>query len=990
MPFERLVEEINPPRALGRNPLFQVMLVLQNNADPELDLPGLRSRPEPVGAYASQFDLSLDLTERHDDAPAGVSARLDYSAELFDPSTARSFVERFRRFVEAVVADPDRPIGEVDLLGADERHRLLVERNRSERATDTFDLVARVREHAVRSPAAVALADDDSELDYRTLVRRASALSRRLLEAGAGRGSLVALCAERRVSVPVAVLGVLGAGAAFLPVDPNAPRARNERILARSGARVVLADEHHHELATRLADVASAEVLPLDESQDGPEELLEPRGGPDDLAYVLYTSGSTGAPKGALVHRRGMVNHLFAKVEDLAVTESDSLVQNAPLTFDISVWQMLAPLLVGGRTRVVGDGTARDPERLFRVVAEERITVLEVVPSLLRAALDTWDTVASTSGSESREAGGSVPSDLRWLMVTGEALPPDLCTRWFEYEPAVPLVNAYGPTECSDDVTHAVITPESRTDDVRIPIGRVVRNTRLYVLDEALRPVPDGIPGELCVGGAGVGHGYLGDPVKTALAFVPDPLSGEAGARLYRTGDRVRYRADGQLEFLGRDDQQVKIRGQRIELGEVEAALRAAEEVRDAVVTVHRDSAGQARLAGYVTGTSDTTAVRAALAGNLTEAMTPAVLVPLETLPLSPNGKVDRNRLPEPEFPTSASGREPATPQEEMLCQLFAEVLGAERVDVDDDFFALGGHSLLATRLVNRIRSVTGVEVSMRALFETPTVTGVAEHLGNPSHVRSALRRFERPERVPLSFAQRRLWFLNRFSETAGAYNVPLALRLTGELDVAALRAAIGDVVDRHESLRTVFPQHGEEPHQVVLADARPETPLETLDNAELTGRLDELVRTEFDLTTETPLRSRLFRTGEREHVLLLLMHHIASDGGSAAPLARDLSTAYRARGAGQEPSPAPLEVQYADFTLWQREVLGDEQDPDSPLSRQLRFWEHALSGIPEELDLPTDRARPAVPSHRGARVPIEISAGVHGGLLGLAAGERA
>ncbi|PLW74077.1 non-ribosomal peptide synthetase, partial [Streptomyces sp. DJ] len=473
-----------------------------------------------------------------------------------------------------------------------------------------------------------------------------------------------------------------------------------------------------------------AEVIPIDGAEDPDGPLPPVPGGPGDLAYTIFTSGSTGRPKGAMVHRRGMVNHLLAKVEDLGMTEEDSVVQNAPLTFDISVWQMLAGLVTGGRVRLVGDDTALDPQALFGTAAAERITVLEVVPSLLRTALDSWD-----AGAPAVEL-----PDLRWLMVTGEALPPDLCTRWFARHPHVPVVNAYGPTECSDDVTHAVIDAATPLGDVRVPIGRAVRNTRLYVLDERLQPVPVGVSGELYVGGTGVGLGYLGDPVRTAAAFVPDPFSEVPGDRLYRTGDRVRYLPDGQLEFLGRQDHQVKIRGQRIELGEVEAALRGVPGVTDCVVTVGTDPAGQSRLVGHLTGAVDPAQVRDRLTAVLPAAMVPAALVVMDALPLTPNGKVDRKALPAPDLSAAGDGgRAPRTPQEEILCTVFAEVLGLPRTGADDSFFDLGGHSLLATRLVNRIRTVLGIEIPVRALFETPTPAGLAASLPGAVGARAAL-----------------------------------------------------------------------------------------------------------------------------------------------------------------------------------------------------------------------------------------------------------
>ncbi|MEV5085631.1 amino acid adenylation domain-containing protein, partial [Streptomyces sp. NPDC056159] len=992
IPFERLVEVLNPTRSMARNPLFQVMLVLQNNVQADLRLPGLDVTVETAGAHAAQFDLSFDLTERYTEAgaPQGLDGRFDYSTDLFDPGTAERLLACFVQFLRAAVAEPDLPVSDLDIIDPAERRQLLLDWNRTDRDTETTGVVERVREIAARTPHATALTDDDQSVDYATLAGRASALSRRLLASGADAGSIVAILSDRTVRVPVAVLAVLGIGAAYVPLDPRAPHRRSAGMLADSGARLLLAAPEHLDAARELAAAAAnpVEVLALDDATDDVGQLMPLVGGPGHLAYVIFTSGSTGRPKGAMVHHRGMVNHLLAKIEDLELTDADSVVANAPLTFDISVWQMLAGLVAGGRVRLVGEDTALDPQALFGRVADERITVLEVVPSLLRTALDAWG-----SGAEPVE----LPA-LRWLMVTGEALPPDLCGRWLARYPHIPLVNAYGPTECSDDVTHAVIDAATALGDVRVPIGAAIRNTRLYVLDNRLQPVPVGVPGELYVGGTGVGYGYVGDPRRTAVTFVPDPFADEPGRRLYRTGDRVRRLPDGQLEFLGRLDHQVKIRGQRIELGEVEAALRAVPAVTDAVVTVGTDPAGQSRLVGHIVGAVDPRQVRTELAGALPEAMVPAALMVLDALPLTPNGKVDRKALPAPDFGALAtgSGRAPRTPQEELLCEVFAEVLGLPRVGLDDDFFDLGGHSLLATRLVNRIRAVFGVELQVRSLFETPTVAGIAASLSVGTGGRAPLVPVERTGRIPLSYAQRRLWFLNRFDGDSGAYNVPLALRLAGDLDREALRAALGDVVARHETLRTVFPEATgldaeSGAHQAIMdaETARPALPVTDTDETSLPGLLAGEAAAGFDLTREPPLRARLFSLAADEHVLLLVMHHIASDGASSAPLARDLASAYEARRAGEAPRWTPLRVTYADYSVWQRQVLGDESDPDSPISRQLDFWRGHLAGLPEELELPTDRPRPAVATGAGGTIPVVIGPELHQRLTELARDNR-
>ncbi|MER5264192.1 amino acid adenylation domain-containing protein [Actinosynnema sp. NPDC002837] len=712
LPFEYLVEKLNPVRSPARQPLFQVMLVLQNDGDGPAVLPGLNARVQPVAAPRAKFDLTFQLDELvADGAPTGIRGALEYTTDLFTRSTVERIADRLLRLLRAAVADPGARLSRLDVLDPEERERVLGAGAGPRRPDAYRGVVERVREFAVRTPDAVAVVDEDGEVTYSTLVRRAAAVSREL------DGGLAAVLAAPGARYVSAVLGALGAGGAYLPLDVQAPVSRTAALLADSGARVLLTDAAHRRLAEQVA--GTARVVVLDGAEDG--DLPPLAGAADDLAYVIFTSGSTGKPKGAMVHRAGMVNHLLAKVDDLRLSEQDAVVHNAPVTFDISVWQMLAPLVVGGRVRVVGREVAADPEALFGITAGERVSVLEVVPSLLRAALDVWDTTGEAP---------ELPS-LRRLVVTGEALPADLCERWFARFPAIPLVNAYGPTECSDDVTHAVITGPVR--GTRVPIGQPVRNTALYVLGDDLRPLPVGVPGELYVGGLGVGRGYLGDPARTSVTFLPDPFAAEsglgAGARMYRTGDRVVLRPDGNLEFLERRDHQVKIRGHRIELGEVEAAARALSAVRDAVVVVDGDAKGHKRLVGYVVPADDAggdiALLRKELGESLPDYMVPAALVVLDALPLTPNGKVDRKALPAADFAHLPSTRAPRTPAEELLAGIVADVLGVPSVGVDDNFFAVGGDSISSIQVVTRARKA-GLPIAIADVFVHQTVADLA------------------------------------------------------------------------------------------------------------------------------------------------------------------------------------------------------------------------------------------------------------------------
>ncbi|MEV4050202.1 amino acid adenylation domain-containing protein [Amycolatopsis sp. NPDC049688] len=937
------------PALAGTGELFDTAIVFENvPADDEGTEVVLGADVRVLDAVTEDsrhYPLSLVVNPGRE-----LAFRFDYAPEAFDEERVGLVTRMFRHLLDTTLADSSVALGRVDVVSP-------AEPERGAGATGPVgpDVVSRVCDIALASPDAAAVADGGDWVSYRSLAGRASALSRRLPSRG-----VVGVLADPGVGFVTAVLGVLWSGSAYVPLDPTLPVARLAGLLADSGAASIVVGAGFEDLAAEIAG-GGTEIVVLDDAEDAEWAPVSRGDAGLDLGYVIFTSGSTGRPKGAMVHRRGMVNHLLAKVEDLGLTSSDVVVQNAPVTFDVSVWQMLAPLLVGGRVRVVSRIVAADPDALFGLIRAEGVSVLEVVPSLLRAALDSWDL-----------AGQPDVSGLRWLVVTGEALPPDLCARWFARFPEVPLVNAYGPTECSDDVTHAVI----RSGPAVVPIGRAVRNSRLYVLGDELRPVPPGVVGELFVGGLVVGRGYVGDPAKTAAVFVADPF-GEPGTRMYRTGDRVRMRADGQLEFVERRDFQVKIRGHRIELGEIEACLAAHPAVGEAVVTVH-GTGNERRLVGYLTGSATAEELREHATAQLPAYMVPGAYLVLDRFPLTAHGKIDRKALPAPEQDTGAAVRGPRTPVEATLCEIWADVLGVPEVGIDDDFFVIGGHSLLANSVVSRVRSALAAALSIRDLFEARTVSRLAGRLVSAGQAGAGFRKLERPDRIPLSHAQTRMWFLNRL-EGAG-YNIPLAVRLGGDLDRAALAAALDDVVERHEILRTVFPDVDGVPYQQVLPAAPGLLVTAAVAEDGLTATLEAAASHGFDLATDRPLRATLYDTGD-EHVLLLVLHHIAGDGWSVDVLARDLATAYDARVRGAAPGWAELPAQYADYAVWQRELLDDRQAAE----RQWEYWRDALDGVPDELRLPADLPRRGATAFRGGSAGFEVPPSVHKGLTALA-----
>ncbi|MGW9176669.1 amino acid adenylation domain-containing protein, partial [Streptomyces decoyicus] len=1402
VPFEHLVELLNPVRSAARHPLFQVMLTLQNNAAPEVVMPGLRVTAGTTELAAAKFDLLFSLTDRYTDdgGPDRVDGVLEYSTDLFDRATAEALAARFVRLLEAAAAGPDRPISAFDLTDAAEREKLLVTWNGVEAAYPLTPLPALFEAQVARTPDAVALTDGVTELSYAALNARANRLARLLIGRGIGPEQVVAVALPRSADLVVALLAVLKTGAAYLPVEPAHPAERLRFLLDDARAVCGLTS---HAVAADLPATGLRWIL-LDDTETARETGEQPEHDPSDTdrttalrpghpAYVIYTSGSTGRPKGVLVEHRALASYLHFARGAYPGTAGTALL-HSPVSFDLTVTTLFASLTSGGRL-LVGDLAGGSP-------APGPYTFLKATPSHLAL-------LGARPGDEVAVAD---------LVLGGEQLTGEQLGPWRRAQPQATVVNEYGPTESTVGCLTHRVPPGATTGDGPLPVGRPVPNTRAYVLDAWMRLAPPGVTGELYLAGAQLARGYLNRPGLTAERFVADPFGGP-GTRMYRTGDLARWTADGLLVFVGRVDEQVKLRGYRIEPAEIETTLSRHEAVSQAVVVARQDKASgtdgeskqlvayvvpaaderrddeatQAQLgewqdlydslygagragaehapfgadftgwtssyhseplpvgqmrqwrdatvarirelrprrvleigvgsglllsqlapdceaywgtdisahaieglraqlagqglagrvelrvqpaadtdglpagffdtvvinsvaqyfpdAGYLTGvlgtalellapggavflgdvrdlrllrclhtaaqlrrampSADAAVVRQAveqavllekellldpgfftalatqrddvagvdlqvkrgayvnelsryrydvvlhkrpatriraleaapelwwghdvagldalernLAGARVEAlrltgvpderladeaaalraldegrplpellallgaaerssapvlgpdtfcelgerlgyrvavtrsgsdaesldvlftdpapgalcgvhrpaatvpgaspvaltndpgtsrrrgelvaaltallreqlpayMVPTAVVVLDALPLTVHGKLDRAALPAPYLGSVAGSRRPASPRERALCDLFAQVLGVAAVGVDDNFFVLGGHSLLATRLISRIRSVLGAELTVRSVFEAPTVAGLAERLSeaeaHQEEPRPALRPVPRPDVVPLSFAQQRLWFLHRLEGPGATYNMPFALRLRGAVDEAALRAALADVAARHESLRTVFPVVDGVPRQLVLgaAGVRPELIVRHIDEAGLREAVSEAARYPFDLAADLPLRAELFVLGRREHVLVVLMHHIAGDGWSMAPLSRDFAAAYAARCRGEAPSWAPLPVQYVDYTLWQRALLGDENDPDSLFARQVAYWSEELADLPDQLALPADRPRPAVSTYRGETFGFELSPDLHRRLAGLArAGE--
>ncbi len=1001
LPFERLVDELQPVRDLSHSPLFQVLFALQNMAGQATQVPGLEISPLEAENPSAKFDLSLDIMEE-----AGLGAVLEYSTDLFDRDTIGRMAGHYRRLLAGIVASPGARLSELPLLTEVERRQLLTDWNATDAAYPQNKCVHQLFEAQVeRTPEVCAVVCRDQQLTYRQLNARANCLAHALIAEGLVSDQIVAVLADRGIDLLAMMLGIYKAGGAYLPLDPQHPETRLAQVIALSRPSIVLTVARYASKALQVSDTMAQTsqeycpaVLTLESclEREWPETNPPLRSRPANLAYVIFTSGSTGMPKGAMIEHQGMLNNTWSKLRALDLTTEAVIAQTASQCFDISVWQFLTALVCGGRVHIFPDDVVYEPRRLLAAIDEAGVTVLEVVPSLMLGMIE----------SESRVA---LPR-LRWLLPTGEALPAEIARQWLRRFPSIPLMNAYGPAECSDDVAYFPFGQPLPDAAVSVPIGRPIDNLRLYILDPWRELVPIGVPGELCVAGVGVGRGYLRDAARTAEAFVPDPFSVEVGARIYRTGDLARYRPDGNIEFLGRVDHQVKVRGFRIELGEVEAALCHHPLVKEAVVMARGDSPGEQRLVGYVVGREhapEVQALRAHLQGLLPEYMVPGVFVFLEALPRTPNGKVDRKALPVPDIEAQFAHQyvAPRNPTEEVLAHLWAEVLGLERVGIHDNFFGLGGHSLLAVTLIERMRR-QGLQVDVRALFATPTLAGLATAVGSEHVVDVPPNRIPpqceaiTPEMLPLvalgqteidrivgqvpggvrnvqdiypvAPLQEGILFHHLMIEDGDVYLEPTLLSFDTRARLEGFLGALQSVINRHDILRTALVWEGlPEPVQVVWREA-PLSVEEVTFDADA-GHTFEQLRARFD-----PRRYRLdvrqapllrgFMACDAVHerwLLLLLSHHLVTDHTTLEILVEEVQAHMRGE-AHRLPAPRPFRnfvaqarwgVSPEEHAVFFREMLGDVDEPTAPFG--LLDVQGDGSGVEEvSLDLEAGLAR--------------------------------
>ncbi|PPJ36326.1 non-ribosomal peptide synthetase, partial [Nocardia nova] len=979
VPFERIVEELNPHRSTAQHPLFQVALAFQNSGDIDIALPDVVITRSDVDTGTSQFDLQLVISDTSTDTGAdnGISGMMMYSRDLFDETTVTSFVQRLLRILETVADHPATPVGDIDWLHPRERHALLTSIGARTAPTPESPLLPDIFAAAVRrNPDGQAIRTGDTGLTYTELDHRSNRLARLLIHHGAGPETPVLAAAPRSAESALIWWAIVKTGAAYVPVDPAYPAHRITQIVTDSGAALGITVTTARPGLPETVDwitvdtpdtTAHIDAQPADPIDD--TDRLRPLH-PTNIAYVVFTSGSTGRPKGVAVSHTGIAGLIATQRADYNLEPDSRVLHFASPSFDASLMETLFAVADASTLVVAPTGTYGGDD-LADLLRTQHVTHAFITPAAL-ASVDP-------TGLD----------DLRTILSGGEEVPTELVKRWAGTDTSGTreFRILYGPTETTILATATgPLHPAEPTT-----IGTPLPGMRALILDTRLHPVPAGVVGELYLAGPALARGYLNRTATTAGRFVASP-TGEPGARMYRTGDLVRWNPHGDIEFVGRNDFQVKVRGYRIELGEIDAVLDARPDTAFAVTLAHRQGTAPAMLVTYVVPAPGATPTPAELTRALADAlppyMVPAAIMILDAIPLSPNGKLDRAALPDPILHTEQF-RAPASPVEEIVAGIFADLLGLDTaVGADDNFFDLGGNSLVATRTAARIGAALGTRVPVTMIFDAPTVAKLAarvESHADTGHI--ALTEQPRPHHIPLSYAQQRMWFLNRFEPDTPAYSIPIVIRLTGRLDLAALRAAIGDVITRHEVLRTIYPAVDGEPTQKILPpeDAVPPLTTTRIAETELAHTLTSLLATVFDVTTTVPVRIRLFDLGDDTWILALVVHHIAGDGSSLAPLARDLTTAYTARLDGDAPTWPPLPVQYADYALWQRTVLGGDDDPDSLLHAQIDYWTTQLADAPALLDLPTDRPRPPVQTYAGATVPLTVDPDLHARLQHVA-----
>jgi amino acid adenylation domain-containing protein len=962
VPFEKLVEELEPTRSLSHSPIFQVVFVLQNAPLGGLELPGVNLEMLPADNATAKFDLTLNLQEAED----VIGGSLGYSTDLFEAETISRMVRHFLTLLEAIADDVNTALSRLPLMREEERRQIVFEWNTTAKEYPVGKCIHElITEQAERTPEALAVIAEDEVLTFSELEQRADRLARYLQGMGVRAGAHIGISLEHSLETVVSILAVLKTGAAYVPLDPDHPRARLGFMIEDAQIECILT---HQRLKDRLPETTGVRIICVDADWETIAGSYEHVATPDDVAYVIYTSGSTGQPKGVRIQHKALVNYICWSRDVYVQNQPRAFALYSSLAFDLTVTSIYTPLVTGGTVFVYRQEELLSP--IVRILEDQRVDIVKLTPSHLALIKDLDNT----------------DRRVRRLIVGGEALTVELARRVYDsFGGQVEIFNEYGPTETTVGCMIYRFDVE-RDKQAVVPIGRPAANVQIYILDEYLNPVPENVCGELYISGAGLAAGYLNREQLTKERFLANPF--REGEKMYRSGDIARRLATGEIEYIGRRDEQVKFHGYRVELNEIRSALNKYAQVRDSVIMLHEDAGGNAALVAYYVARQaiDPEQLREHLSEHILRETIPNFFVHLKRLPLTLNGKVNHAALPTLEEIKGQSRRPgeyvaPQTEVEEIVAGIWGTLLGVPQVGRYDNFFQLGGHSLLATQVVSRVREALQVELTVRSLFEHPTVNQLSADIetlgrnGLGEQIPPMIRANRDAGWPPLSYAQQRLWFIHQLDPTSPAYNIPLGVRLTGQLDIAALEATLTEVVRRHEALRTTFAIHDGQPRQVIHQAVQWDlhiTDLTTFAAREQEAqRIAEVeARLPFDLVHGPLLRTRLLRLGEDEHVLLATMHHIVSDGWSMGVLVKEVVALYSAISTGQAAQLAELPIQYADYAVWQREWLRGEV-----LEQQLEYWRKQLAGAPAVMELPSDHPRPAVQSFRGSYEPVLVAA---------------
>ncbi|MGA9768569.1 MAG: amino acid adenylation domain-containing protein, partial [Blastocatellia bacterium] len=964
VPFEKVVEELQIERSLSYHPIFQMMFAFQNEEVKDIRLAGLRMQEERIENHTTKFDLTLSIREKDET----MVCAMQYSTSLYEAATIRRMLRQYEMVLRAAPLYPDTPLFDLPVLTEEELQQVILEWNdtRADYPQSTC-LHHLVEAQVERAPDAVALSSEEGQFSYLELNRRANQLAHFIRELGAGPDVFIGACFERSANLVISLLAILKAGAAYVPLDPEYPEQRLAYILRDSAIELVLTEQKFAGLC--IGDRAQTICIESEWNEIGKriETGASDIVGPDNLAYVIYTSGSTGFPKGVMIQHRAICNHLLFRQSQYPLDRHERFLQKASSSFDISVWEIFGTLMAGARLVLAEPHGEQDPAYLARFCSSREVTVAHFSPSMLQLFLDQPE----LEGNK-----------LARVFCGGEPLSRKLMDHFFSRLSAE-LISQYGPTEATVDVTFARCSADWSRENAAI--GRPIANTRIYLCDLMLHPVPIGVTGEIVVGGECLSRGYLNRADMTAEKFIPNPFGVEPGTRLYRTGDLARHLPDGNIEFVGRSDHQVKVRGYRVETGEIEATIISHPSVHECVVTSHKDSSGNNSLAAYVVpespvGIAD---LRAYLKARLPHYMMPAAFILLDAMPLTVSGKLDRKALPEPDLKWSDSvdGYDaPRASVEEVLAEIWSDVLQVERVGIYDNFFELGGHSLLAVQIVSRVQEAFGINFALRTMFEHPLLADQGKIIEDGIRNRQGIKmpgliRRERGGRFPLSFAQQRLWLLDQMEPDSPFYNVSGGVRLVGTLDSAALERSFNHLISRHEALRTKFLAFDGEPFQFIEPALQLRIPITDLRRFDEPFREAEALRLAieegqqpFDLSRAPLLRVHLFQMAEQYHIMVFTIHHIISDEWSTGILAKELSFFYGAQLVEDDARLPELSFQYVDYAQWQRDWLDK-----GVLDLQLDYWKQQLAGAATLLDLPSDRPRPDLQTFSGARHPVAL-----------------